>query len=127
MSACRRLFQSLSILVIFTTLFSGFTLPSASAQGLDGIKRQVNPQTGKVSFIDPEYGKILSTLLGGTWYVATTGNDSNSCSSAGSPCQTVNVAIGKAANEDTIKVAIGTYTGSGTEVVLINKSVNISG
>lgn len=62
-----------------------------------------------------------------TWYVATTGNDTNSCTTTGSPCLTINGAIGKAANEDAIKVAIGTYTGSGTEVVLINKSISLSG
>src|SRR5262245_17224871 len=59
-------------------------------------------------------------LLATTWYVATTGNDSNSCSATGSPCLTINGAIGKATNGDTIKIAVGTYTGTGTEVVLIN-------
>lgn len=34
---------------------------SASAQGADGIKRQFNVQTGKVSFIGPESGRVLST------------------------------------------------------------------
>jgi len=33
---------------------------SASAQGQDGIKRQFNAQTGKVSFIGPESGRALS-------------------------------------------------------------------
>jgi ribosomal protein L24 len=62
-----------------------------------------------------------------TWYVATTGNDSNSCSSTGSPCKTINGAIGKATAGDIIRVATGNYTGTGTEVVLINKSITISG
>jgi Zn-dependent metalloprotease len=66
-------------------------------------------------------------LVAATWYVATTGNDSNSCSATGSPCLTINGAISKAANGDTIKVAAGAYTGTGTEVVLINKSVMLSG
>jgi Zn-dependent metalloprotease len=69
----------------------------------------------------------LALQKGAIRYVATSGNDSNSCSSAGSPCATINGAIGKAANGDTIKVATGTYTGSGTEVVLINKSITLSG
>ncbi|HEX5943522.1 MAG TPA: M4 family metallopeptidase, partial [Anaerolineales bacterium] len=69
----------------------------------------------------------MPALLGATWFVATTGNDSNSCSSAGSPCKTINGAIGKASTGDLIKVAVGTYTGTGTDVVLINKSVNLSG
>lgn len=63
-----------------------------------------------------------------TWYVATTGNDLNSCTAIGSPCLTINGAIGKAAiSGDTINIAIGTYTGAGTEVVLINKSIPLLG
>jgi Zn-dependent metalloprotease len=68
-----------------------------------------------------------STLLATTWYVAVSGNDSSSCSAPGSPCATINGAIGKAAAGDTIRVAIGTYTGSGAETVLINKSIVLSG
>ncbi len=82
-----------------------------------------------------EPGNILSAttenipaLAPTTWYVATTGNNTNSCTSAGSPCLTISGAIVKAASSgDTIKVAIGTYIGSGTEVVLINKSITLSG
>ncbi len=48
--------------------------------------------------------------LGATWYVATTGNDSNSCSSTSAPCKTINGAIVKTAAGDTVKVAVGTYT-----------------
>jgi len=69
----------------------------------------------------------VSALAVTTWYVATTGDDSNSCAVEGSPCLTIDGAIGKASDDDTIKVASGTYTGTGTEVVLINKSVTISG
>jgi len=39
----------------------------------------------------------MPALVGLTWYVATTGNNSNSCSSISSPCLTINGAIGKAA------------------------------
>src|SRR5215212_4191130 len=56
----RRLLQITSIIVILTILFSSVPMPSASAQGKDGLKRQVNPQTGKVSFIGPESGYSLS-------------------------------------------------------------------
>ena len=64
----------------------------------------------------------------GPWYVAPGGSDGNSCLSAGSPCATINGAIGKASPGDTIKVATGTYTAStGSEVVLIDKSITLSG
>ncbi|MEK6754211.1 MAG: choice-of-anchor Q domain-containing protein [Chloroflexota bacterium] len=62
------------------------------------------------------------------WYVSTTGNDANSCSATDAPCLTINGAIAKAVDGDTILVAVGTYTAaSGEEVVLINKSVTLSG
>ena len=63
----------------------------------------------------------------GPWYVASTGDDGNDCLSPATPCGTINGAIGKAAGEDTIFVAEGTYTASGTEVVLIDKSINLVG
>jgi Zn-dependent metalloprotease len=70
---------------------------------------------------------LTPALLGANWHVAPTGSDSNSCSSAESPCGTINGAIGKASNGDTIKLAIGTYTGTDTEVVLIDESITLSG
>lgn len=44
-----------------------------------------------------------------TWYVATSGNDSGSCSAAGAPCSTINSAYQKASGGDTIQLAAGTY------------------
>ena len=63
----------------------------------------------------------------GKWYVATTGNDSNDCLTPATACATINAAIGKALASDTIYVATGTYTGSGEEAALIDKSVTLSG
>ncbi len=60
MLAHRRLFQIISLIVVFTLLFSSFSLPTVSAQGGDGLKRDVNPQTGKVSFLGAETGRALS-------------------------------------------------------------------
>ncbi len=65
----------------------------------------------------PSVTEPMPALAGNTWYVATTGNDSHSCSSTGSPCATINGAFGKAAAGDTIRVAIGTYAGTGIQVV----------
>ena len=71
----------------------------------------------------------LPSLTGGaTWYVTTTGNDTNNCATTSTPCATIQRAIGKAAVlGDTIKVAQGLYTGTGNQVVLLNKNVNLSG
>jgi hypothetical protein len=63
----------------------------------------------------------------GPWYVAPTGDDNNDCLSPATPCATVNGAIGKASAGDTVYVAEGTYTGSGTEVVLIDRDITLLG
>lgn len=47
-----------------------------------------------------------------TWYVATTGNNSNACTSAGAPCSTLAGVQAKAIQPgDIIQVAAGTYAG----------------
>jgi uncharacterized repeat protein (TIGR01451 family) len=68
-----------------------------------------------------------SIRAAGPWYVAPGGSDANSCASPAAPCATVNAAIGKATAGDTIYVAEGTYTGTGTQVVLLDRSVTLSG
>lgn len=78
------------------------------------------------SLMHPSDASPLLAFVGATWYVMTTGNDSNSCSTASSPCKTINAAIAKAAAGDTVMIASGIYTGTGTEVVLINKNIVLS-
>jgi len=68
-----------------------------------------------------------SARAAGPWYVTTAGDDNNDCLSPGTPCATINGAIGKATAGDTVNVAVGTYTGSSTEVVLINRDITLSG
>lgn len=65
----------------------------------------------------------------GLWYVATTGSDSNDCATPATPCASINGALNKPGfvAGDTIRVAAGTYIGTGSEVVLLNKSVYLSG
>jgi uncharacterized repeat protein (TIGR01451 family) len=63
----------------------------------------------------------------GPWYVAPGGDDGNDCLSPGAACASINGAIGKANSGDTVYVATGTYTGAGTEVVLVDKTVTLSG
>ncbi len=63
-----------------------------------------------------------------TWFVATTGDDGNDCLAPATPCLTINAAIVKASAGDTIKVAGGVYaSGNENEVVLIDKSIILSG
>src|SRR6185436_15017182 len=53
--------QSLfSVIVIFTMILSGLRPSAAQAQTGDGLKRQVNAESGKVSFLGPENGRVLS-------------------------------------------------------------------
>lgn len=68
-----------------------------------------------------------SARAAGPWYVSTTGDDNNDCLSPNMPCATINGAIGKATNGDTINVAVGTYTSTGNEVVLIDKDATLAG
>ena len=53
----------------------------------------------------------------GVWYVAPTGNDGNDCASPATACASINAALNKLGfvQGDSIRVAVGTYTGSGTE------------
>ena len=63
----------------------------------------------------------------GPWYVAPGGSDSNSCLSPAAPCASINGAIGKASPGDTIYIQEATYTGSGDNVVFVNKDISLSG
>jgi hypothetical protein len=83
--------------------------------------------TGSSDSTPQSSGDFLPHLAGVNWYVATTGNDTNNCATTSTPCATIKGAIGKASNGDTILVATGTYIGTGSEVVLINKNVTLSG
>ncbi|HZJ22085.1 MAG TPA: hypothetical protein VFD54_02180, partial [Anaerolineales bacterium] len=60
MSKARRFIQFIfSTLIIFSMSLSATQPQSAAAQGGDGIKRQVNAESGKVSFIGPESGRVV--------------------------------------------------------------------
>ena len=63
----------------------------------------------------------------GPWYVAPAGDDNNDCLSPSTACATINSAINKASSGDTINVAVGTYTSTGSEVLLIDKDITLSG
>jgi Zn-dependent metalloprotease len=77
---------------------------------------------------DPVQAVSADVLTGVSRYVATSGADVGDCTNSASPCLTMNYAISPASAGDTIKVASGTYTGSGTDpVVTIATAVALSG
>src|SRR5262245_25602804 len=60
MFATRKLVHlSVSLIVVVSMLVSAVYVPAVSAQGQDGLKREQNAQTGRVSFIGPEAGSAL--------------------------------------------------------------------
>ena len=66
------------------------------------------------------------------WYVAPDGDDGATCSYRDEPCRTIQGAVDKATDHDTIEVAAGTYnenaTGSATSPVLsVSKNIVIRG
>ncbi|MBI5304357.1 MAG: DUF11 domain-containing protein [Chloroflexi bacterium] len=65
----------------------------------------------------------------GVWYVKNGGSDSSDCQTPATACASINAALAKPGfvAGDTIRVAVGTYTGTGSEVVRINKDVTLSG
>jgi uncharacterized repeat protein (TIGR01451 family) len=65
----------------------------------------------------------------GPWYVAPSGSDGNDCLNAVSPCASINATLNKPGfvAGDTVLVATGIYTGSGSEVVLLDKDAILSG
>ncbi len=72
-------------------------------------------------------GLVSAKPNSAVWFVAPNGSDGNSCQSPTAPCATINGAIGKVAPDDTINAATGIYTDTGTEVVLLNKTITLSG
>lgn len=72
---------------------------------------------------------VAPVRAAGPWYVAPGGNDTNDCASPATACASINGALNKPGfvAGETIKVAIGTYTGTGAGVVLLSKSATLSG
>jgi len=71
-----------------------------------------------------------TSAAGTTWYVSPTGNDTWSCLFEVTPCRTIQAAINKAASNDGIVVAAGTYsTATNGEAfpITIGKSLMIYG
>ncbi|MBI5650337.1 MAG: DUF11 domain-containing protein [Chloroflexi bacterium] len=82
-----------------------------------------------IVFIATGNFEIHSARAAGLWYVKNGGSDSNDCQTPATACASINAALNKPGfvAGDTIRVAVGTYTGTGSEVVLINKDATLSG
>ena len=82
--------------------------------------------TATVSGVTTQASFSLSNIL---WYVTTSGNNSDDCLSPATACATINGTLSKPGfiAGDTIRVATGIYTGAGDQVVLLDKSVTLSG
>lgn len=65
------------------------------------------------------------TQAASDWYVSTTGSDTNDCMSPATACMTLQAAIDKASNGDTINVEAGVYPYAG--VVNVNKTLTLKG
>lgn len=70
---------------------------------------------------------VQPTRAAGPLYVAPGGVDSGDCTNSASPCATIQYALAVATAGDEIRVATGTYTGTGNEVVLLSISATLSG
>jgi uncharacterized repeat protein (TIGR01451 family) len=70
-----------------------------------------------------------SSRAASPWYVAPSGSDSNDCQGSATPCATIAGVLnqGGFVAGDTILVATGTYTGTESQVVLLNKDAVVLG
>jgi hypothetical protein len=68
---------------------------------------------------------VMATTDGCTWYVATDGDDGNSCSEPEAACLTLAGAVAKAADLDLVSIAAGTYTV--TTPTSVDRDLTISG
>jgi hypothetical protein len=122
-----------------------FTAPSTGASGTfpggvtsaivdtgpDGIVSlafTANNQVGSYPVTAEFSGLTFSfNLQNITWFVKPGGDDLNDCATPLTPCATINGALSKMADGETIFVASGVYTGADSYVVTVNKLAYLVG
>lgn len=117
------LIRIMSVGIILSICFNMGGLPAVRAQAAThGLFHGAIAQRSLSEI--KEAGNAMNLLTPNSiWYVATTGDDGNSCQSTTSPCKTIQAAITKAGSGDTVSVAEGTYQ----ENLLAKDGVNITG
>src|SRR4051812_24896681 len=72
------------------------------------------------------HSPVYATMV---WFVAPTGDDQHDCQSPATPCATIQGALAKPGftTGDSIRIAIGTYTGSNPLGIRPTKAVTLSG
>ena len=109
----------------------------ANTRGLKSIMENT-PTPSQTSLTSRRLSFLVSGVLlffschsyaAGPWYVSPDGSDASDCLSVAAACATINRVLGDVGfvAGDTVHVAVGTYTSTGDEVVLVDKSVVLSG
>jgi hypothetical protein len=116
-----------SVLLLTPTLVSSRTLSAVvPVNNLDvGVHDLIVISDGEIATLT----EAFSVGFQGPWYVTPGGDDSDDCLSPATPCATINGALSKLGYlaNSTVLVSAGIFTGTGSEVVLIDKSVTLSG
>lgn len=89
-----------------------------------------DPGPGTHNLTNDGSGSFIQKLTAppaSTFYVSTTGDDTNNCTAVATPCATIGAAVAKAADGNTIMIATGIYTSADAQVLLVDRDLTFSG
>lgn len=121
LSACTRQFAYLMVLLILLISVTG-----CEFQQNPKAPPVENPAAQDISLVTPDENIAIQDLpfLDATqWYVSTSGDDANHCHSPVKACRNIQTAIDRAADDDTVHIADGSYY----EQLLLTKPLEIDG